>query len=104
MVNQHFVNVFFHEAPIFGVYKVPNILRLQIANARFIIWDRETGKPIAKSPTLHIDKIATQPFDFSLLSLKNGTRPKLRFSQSRNSVLVMHPGFSDPIDVCALYR
>jgi hypothetical protein len=64
---------------------------LQIAQARFTIWDRHTGKMMAQSPGLQVFTT-----DYKMLDNSHtiSWRPTLDFSQQGNAVLVSWPGFS----------
>jgi hypothetical protein len=74
---------------------------LQIKNAHFTIWDRETGKVIAQSPELYISKTSTKPLDLNPWSTKNYVRPEMSFSPSGNAVVVT--GYlAEPTDVYTL--
>ena len=63
---------------------------LQIAKARFTIWDRQTGKMVAQSPGLQVFTTDYQMLDNSHTI---SWRPTLDYSQQGNAVLVSWPGF-----------
>jgi hypothetical protein len=62
---------------------------LQIHAARFTLWDRQTGKIIARSPELPVSRVSTRPLDLDPGSVKSYQRPQLEMSQSGNAVLVV---------------
>jgi hypothetical protein len=64
---------------------------LQIAKARFTIWDRQTGMVRARSPGLQIFKTDYKMLDHSHTI---SWRPSVDYSQQSNAVLVSWPGFS----------
>jgi WD40 repeat protein len=72
---------------------------LQIEAARFAIWDVSTGRIVAQSPKLHVNRINTDALDFAPWSLKTSVRPTMQLNQAGNAVLVMQPGYNEPFDV-----
>jgi len=64
---------------------------LQIARARFTIWDRQTGKVMAQSPGLQVFTT-----DYKMLDHAHtiSWRPSIDYSQQGNAVLISWPGFS----------
>jgi hypothetical protein len=68
---------------------------LRIEDARFTVWDVSTGKAVARSPKIPIDK-------GGILAFVIYERPSMEISQSGNAVLVSQPGENEPTDVYSL--
>ena len=69
---------------------------LQIQRAGFTLWDTVTGKVVAHSPALLVQRTDARPLDRSLLE---SWRPAFNLSQNGRGVLVSWPGWSQPSEL-----
>jgi hypothetical protein len=74
---------------------------LQIKDAHFTIWNRETGKIMARSPDLPVSKTKIEALDLTPWSTKNYVRPVILVDDAGNAVVVT--GYmAEPVDVYGL--
>lgn len=79
-----------------SIYRESGTGYLQIARARFTIWERKTGKIIAQSPGLQVFKT-----DYKIADDTHtiSERPTMQYSQKGNAVVVSWPGWTERIEV-----
>ena len=74
----------------------------EVTDARFTLWNRETGKPIAQSPSLKVIHHDCPWYRFAFSCTTSDETPVLALSQNGNAVAVSWASGGEPIVVYTL--